>query len=74
MVFLQERAPGVALDTAEIINTTETVETPAETFTNCVQFRETTPLELGTESIKFWSPGLGRVQDGLLKLVNFTGI
>ncbi len=72
LVFLQERAPGVALDTVEILSTTATVVTPFGTFTNCVQFRETTPLEPGAESIKFYAPGIGLVLDDTLHLTNFA--
>ena len=62
--FLQERAPGVALDSIEIVSTNETVVTPYGTFTGCVKFRETTPLEPTSLSIKYYAPGFGLVSDG----------
>ena len=62
--FLQESAPGVALDSIEIVSTNETVVTPYGTFTGCVKFRETTPLEPTSLSIKYYAPGFGLVSDG----------
>lgn len=69
--YYQEIAPGVALDRADHISNTETVETPAGTFEDCLFVVETTPLEPGHESIKYYARGIGLVQDGILKLVNY---
>lgn len=66
--YYQEMAPGVAMDRAENVATNQTVRTPAGTFKDCLQVRETTPLEAGTEH-KFYAPGVGLVQDADLKLV-----
>ncbi len=69
--YYQEVAPGVALDRAE--HTTEDLELdlPAGSFEDCVRVRETTPLEPGHESIKFYCPGVGLVVDGVIELVDF---
>ena len=48
-----------------------TVKTPAGTFEECVKVKETTPLEPGAVSIKFYCAELGLVQDGVMKLVGF---
>src|SRR3990172_9846526 len=67
--YMQEVAPGVALDRAETESIIEVVETPAGTFENCLKTRETTPLEPGAVGFKFYAPDIGLVQDGVLKLV-----
>jgi len=67
--YYQEVAPGLALDRAEIVSLTETVETPAGRFTNVVKIEETTPLEPGVKEYKYYARDVGLVQDGDLKLV-----
>jgi len=67
--YFQEVAPGVAMDRAEIVSLNETLNTPAGEFKNCLKVEETTPLEPGNKEYKFYAPGIGIVQDALLKLV-----
>jgi hypothetical protein len=69
--YYQERAPKTALDRAETVSLTETVQTPAGTFTNCLKVRETTPLEPGSVEYKYYAPDIGLVRDGNLKLVRY---
>jgi hypothetical protein len=66
--YFQEIAPGVALDRAEHIAFDLELQTPAGRFEDCVKIRETTPLEPGAESIKFYCPRVGLVADGELML------
>ena len=66
----QEVAPGVALDQVEIVSLNTTVETPAGTFENVLETRETTPLDPEAEDFKFYFPGIGLVKDGPLDLVS----
>ncbi|MGH8729727.1 MAG: hypothetical protein ACREV9_16570, partial [Burkholderiales bacterium] len=66
--YFQEVAPGVALDRAENVAENLKIQVPAGVFQKCVKIRETTPLELGSESIKFYCPDVGLVADGDLKL------
>ena len=66
--YYQEIAPGVAMDRAEIISITETVQTPARTFENCLKIEETTPLEPGEKENKLYAAGIGLIQDADLKL------
>ncbi len=66
--YYQEVAPGVALDRADHVAMDVTVETPAGTFTDCLQVDETTPLEAGV-SPKFYARDVGLVQDNILLLV-----
>jgi len=42
---------------------------PAQTFRNCLFVAETTPLEPGHVSLKYYARGVGLIQDGVLKLV-----
>ena len=66
--YQQEVAPGVAQDRAEIVGLTETFETPAGKFQQCLKTEETSPLEKG-KAHKFYAPGIGLISDGELKLV-----
>ena len=67
----QELAPGVAMDRAEIVSLSETVETPAGKFENCLEVEETTPLEPDVKEVKVYAPGVGLIVDGGLRLVRY---
>jgi hypothetical protein len=69
--YCQEVAPGKAMDRAEIVSLTETLETKAGTFKNCLKTEESTPLEPGSTAFKVYAPGVGLVQDGGLVLVEY---
>ncbi len=69
--YYQEIAPGVAMDRAEIISVNETVRTPAGEFRDCLKTLETTPLEPMAREFKYYASGVGIVQDGSLKLVQY---
>jgi hypothetical protein len=66
--YHQEVAPKVAMDRAEIVSLTESLETKAGKFENCLKTEETTPLEIG-KSHKLYAPGVGLISDGDVKLV-----
>jgi hypothetical protein len=66
--YQQEMAPRVAMDRAEVVAVTETFQTPAGTFKNCMRTRETSALEPGSED-KLWAPRVGLIKDGELVLV-----
>ena len=66
--YFQEVAPDVALDRAETLSVTETMETPAGTFTNVLKTKETSGLEKGKE-FKFYAPEVGLIHDADLGLV-----
>ncbi len=68
--YQQETAPGVAMDRAEIMSMDETIETPAGTFSNVLEIRETNPLESG-EEFKYHVAGIGLIQDENLKLQEY---
>ena len=69
--YFQELAPGVALDRAEHVRMGLTVTTPAGTFQECVEVKETTPLEPGAVSTKVYCAELGLVVDNVVRLVEF---
>jgi hypothetical protein len=66
--YQQEMAPQVAMDRAQVVTVTETLQTPAGTFKNCMRTRETSGLEPGSED-KLWAPRVGLIKDGDLVLV-----
>ena len=61
--YYQEFAQDVAMDRAENVRAGLTVEVPAGTFSDCVKIEETTPLEPGHVSAKFYCPGVGIARD-----------
>lgn len=71
--YFQEQAEGVALDRAEHVATGLELALPAGTFKGCIKTVETSPLEPGSESIKFYCPGIGLVIDNDLELTAIYG-
>jgi hypothetical protein len=69
--FYQEIAPEVAMDRAEIISNSETLETPARKFERCLKIEETTPLEPGVKGYKIYGSGVGLIKDGSLSLIKY---
>jgi hypothetical protein len=57
------------MDRVEIISLTYVVRTSAGELKNCLKVMETSPLEAGVTGYKNYAPGIGMVQDGVLKLV-----
>lgn len=69
--YMQEIAPGVALDRAEIVSLTAIAKTPSRTLKKCLKVKETTPFEPGVQEFKLYAEGIGKVQDVNLKLVSY---
>ena len=69
--YYQEIAPKVAMDRAEIVSITESLKTSAGEYRNCLKTEETTPLEPREKEYKIYAPGIGLVQDGPLRLVEY---
>lgn len=67
--YYQELAPGVALDRAEHVAADVELDLQAGNFDDCVEVTETTPLEPGSESTKFYCPGVGLVLDNDLEAI-----
>ncbi len=67
--YYEELAPGRAMDRAEVVGMDDTVVTPSGTFEHCVHLRESSPLDKGTGSEKWFAPGVGMVKDDEYSLV-----
>ncbi len=59
--YRQEFDLGDAEDFAEVISLSETVTVPAGSFTNCLETKETTPLEPDLLENKFYAAGVGNL-------------
>jgi hypothetical protein len=70
--YYQELAPGVAMDRAEIISMTETLQVPAGTFENCLETYETSAIDRKAKGYKFYAPGIGLVKDDILELTGYV--
>jgi len=66
--FYQEFAPKVAMDRAEIVSLSEAVRVPAGAFQNCLRTKESSGMEMGSES-KWYAPGVGLIKDGEFALL-----
>ena len=69
--YYQEIAPGIAKDRAEIISKTEIIYTPIGDLTDCLETKETSPLEPDAIGYKFYAPSIGLIKDGTLKLISY---
>jgi hypothetical protein len=65
--YYQEVAPKRAMDRAEVVSLSETMETPAGRFTDVLKTEETTPLEPGEKEAKYYAAGVGLLKDGPMK-------
>lgn len=73
-IFQQERAPGVAEDRSEVVESGLRVTTPAGTFSECIKTKDMAPLDDVTE-FKYYCPGAGLVREdvpqGRVELVSY---
>ena len=69
--YYQEIAPKTAMDRAEIVSLSESKQTPAGAFINCLKTEETTPLEPKDKEYKLYAPGIGLIQDEDLLLTKY---
>ncbi|MGH7554991.1 MAG: hypothetical protein ACREMQ_18480 [Longimicrobiales bacterium] len=69
--YYQEIAPGVAMDRAEIVGTSEMLETPLGALRDLLKVEETTPLEPGVREYNYYARDIGLVLNGSLKLVRY---
>jgi hypothetical protein len=69
--YYQEIAPNIAVDRAEIIETDGELIVPAGSFDDVLVIAESNPLEPGVEELKYYTPGVGLLQDEDLKLVEY---
>jgi hypothetical protein len=68
MKFQQEIAPGIAEDTATIIDSGVRTKVPAGTFRDTLVVRDRNPLD-GSTGTKTYARGVGLVIDGPVKLI-----
>jgi hypothetical protein len=66
--FYQELAPGVGMDRVEIESLSDSIKTPAGTFTKAIHVIETSDLEKG-KTEKWYVSGIGPVKDAEMVLV-----
>lgn len=71
MKYYQEIAPGTAMDRAEVVSLSKTLETPAGVFKNCLETQVTTPLEREEKEWETYAPGIGLVRDENLLLSKY---
>ena len=69
--YFQEIADEIALDRAEHTAMGLEITVPAGTFTDCVEVTETTPLEPGVVSLKYYCRDVGLVIDDELQLISY---
>ncbi|KAF0243439.1 MAG: hypothetical protein FD180_3329 [Planctomycetota bacterium] len=67
--YMQEVAPEVAMDRAEVVSLDRKVTTPAGKFKEVLKIQESTPLEPGHIEYKYYVKGIGLIKDGPVKLV-----
>ena len=67
--YYQEMAPKKAMDRAEVISLTGSMDTPAGKFSNVLETEETTPLEPDEKGHKYYAAGVGLLKDGPMKLI-----
>ena len=71
MKYYQELAPRVAMDRAEIVSLTETCDTPAGKFPQCMKVKEGSALKLTETEYKYHAPGIGLVRDEDVRLIKY---
>lgn len=67
MKYMQEMAPGIAMDRGEILAMGETYTTPAGTFTDVMRVLDTTLLS-DTQDLKRYQRGIGMIYDAGMEL------
>lgn len=72
MKYYQEVAPGIAEDRAEIVGLDKVIDTPAGKFERVLETEETNPLKPDEKESKFYAPGIGLIQEEILKLVKYV--
>lgn len=71
MRYFQEIAPGVAMDRAEVVSLSHSLETPAGDFTDCLRTHEGSALKPNESEFKTYAKGVGLIQDQSLLLVDY---
>jgi hypothetical protein len=64
--YKQERAPGVAEDTATVLSLNGSLCVPLDCYTNVLKTREFSPLEPDVVENKYYAPGVGLIKSVLV--------
>ncbi len=64
--YQQEYAPNLAADVARVINTSASTCVPLHCFQDTVEFLETSVLNPGVVSAKYYAPGVGLIKENTL--------
>jgi hypothetical protein len=67
--YMQEIAPDVAMDRAEVVDLDAKLAGPLGGFDHLLKVEETTPLEPDAREAKYYAKGVGLVRDGGVQLV-----
>lgn len=62
-VYMQENAPGVSQDTAQVLSLNASETTPYGSFDHLLKTAETTPLEPGALDHKVYAAGVGQLSE-----------
>ena len=71
VIFLQEDAPGIALDGAKIVGTGPVTDVFGGPYSDAVRLQEFSLLDGGKADVKWFGNGVGILIDGPLFLTNF---
>ncbi len=69
-IYLQEFAPGIAQDTAEITKMGNTITVPAGTFNDTITMIDTNPFDCEQDK-KHYARDVGLIVDGSLRLISY---
>ncbi len=69
--YYQEQAPRTAMDRAEIVSLSDSINVPAGHLQQILRTAETSPLEPLVHEYKYYAPGIGLVRDGSARLVSY---
>jgi hypothetical protein len=61
--YQQEFSEGIAEDKAKVVATGLTIQTPLNTYVDCLKIKEWTDLEKGSIDFKFYAPGVGLIKE-----------
>ncbi len=69
--FVEENAPGIAMDKAEIISVSEVVKTHKGYFVNCLKIEETNDLNPKEKEYKYYAEGIGLIKEEEMLLLKY---
>ncbi len=71
--YLQENAPGIALDMGRVVSTTEALTVNGQMYDNVVRVMDVNPLDTcDQEEPKLYVPGIGEAGDTVKQIISYT--